>query len=960
MAQAKKTTKKTAGTRKKTGNTRKASRRKKELERRRVFRNNVIMITIFVISLLLLLSMGGIGGAAARYFRNLLLGAFGFLAYFFPFFLFGLSVYIYVAKRGGDTAVRLSAICVLFLFLCLFAELVSGSYKIDPSFPSLVRHSQEAKLGGGACGAGLEILFRGAFGFAGAMVIDLAVLILCLVVLTGKSFVDTVGRHTAQAYRKTKENVSRKREEHRKELEEKKNLRMNHVVDGVSRDTKILDPGSLSDTKIEGTTHVKSLNSLLHAESPSGSLGKRPNWNVLHGVSEEPQADGSFGSFAGQSSQDAAKPDTAEAPYHTDAADAWDAAGAAQGNGSDASWPVQENSGQESPYAEESPDADAFYNYGGDGTAGSQPSYYDEPKEAGSQLSYYDETGTADGQPSFEDPGTDNGQAYSDNAGLENDQPYNDEAGIEDEEHPCDEAGNNGLAAGASAAMVASARMAEDADGKEGSGNVVRPYQFPDIDFLNKPASPSFGQDDNASQNQAKLQKTLQSFGVNVKVNGFQRGPSVTRYEILPAPGVKVSKIVSLQDDLKLTLAAPDIRIEAPIPGKSAIGIEVPNKNRVTVTLRELIDTDAFRNQKSKIAFAAGKDINGNVVIADIQKMPHLLIAGATGSGKSVCINSIIMSILYHARPDEVKMIMVDPKVVELSMYNGIPHLLTPVVTDPKKAAGALNWAVAEMTRRYKLFASENVKEIKSYNHKAQKSNHENGVLMEILPMIVIVVDELADLMMTTAHEVEDSIVHIAQLGRAAGIHLVIATQRPSVNVITGLIKANMPSRIAFAVSSGTDSRTILDMNGAEKLLGNGDMLYYPQGLTKPRRVQGAFVSDEEVGRVVNFLKDSNEKPDYNESISQQEHQSSSFGSSQEEEQQDDRDELFEAAGRFLITSQKGSIGSLQRKFRIGFNRAARIVDQLEEAGVLGPEEGTKPRQVLMTIEEFESYIAQS
>ena len=444
-------------------------------------------------------------------------------------------------------------------------------------------------------------------------------------------------------------------------------------------------------------------------------------------------------------------------------------------------------------------------------------------------------------------------------------------------------------------------------------------------------------------------------------------GPAVTRYELHPKLGVKVSKIVNLADDIKLNLAARDIRIEAPIPGKSAVGIEVPNKNILTVPFREMVESKEFKEAKSKIAFAAGRDIAGNVIISDIAKMPHLLIAGATGSGKSVCINTIIMSILYRAEPTEVKFIMIDPKVVELSVYNGIPHLLIPVVTDPKKAAGALNWAVHEMDDRYKLFAETGVRDIKGYNAKIKngKITNKDGVEVNVkkMPQIVVIVDELADLMMQSPKEVEESICRLAQLARACGIHLVIATQRPSVNVITGLIKANMPSRIAFAVTSGVDSRTILDMNGAEKLLGKGDMLYFPQGMVKPIRVQGAFVPDEDVSRVVAFLKKENDSSDEDSAEINEFIENNSSGAvqiSDGEEVDDDRDQYFADAGRLIIEKQKGSIGMLQRNFKIGFNRAARIMDQLEEAGVVGSEIGTKPRTVRMTIQDFEEYLKNS
>lgn len=483
---------------------------------------------------------------------------------------------------------------------------------------------------------------------------------------------------------------------------------------------------------------------------------------------------------------------------------------------------------------------------------------------------------------------------------------------------------------------------------------VQEEYQFPPMTLLQKSRKGKGGDSDQKLYETAqKLESTLKSFGVKVTVTNASCGPTVTRYELQPEQGVKVSRIVNLADDIKLNLAVADIRIEAPIPGKAAVGIEVPNETNSAVYLRDLLDTPQFKQFDSRLAFAVGKDIAGQPVITDIGKMPHLLIAGATGSGKSVCINTLIMSILFKARPDEVKLIMIDPKVVELSVYNGIPHLLIPVVTDPKKAAGALNWAVAEMEDRYNKFAKYNVRDMKGYNKKVEAlEDVEDEDKPVKMPQIVVIVDELADLMMVASKEVEDAICRLAQLARAAGIHLIIATQRPSVNVITGLIKANMPSRVAFAVSSGVDSRTILDMVGAEKLLGKGDMLFYPQGYPKPARLQGSFVSDKEVGAVVEFLTADREPVSYDASISEKITNTAAGGTASAES---DRDSLFGEAGRFIIEKDKASIGMLQRMFKIGFNRAARIMDQLCEAGVVTGEEGTKPRKVLMTMEEFEN-----
>lgn len=507
------------------------------------------------------------------------------------------------------------------------------------------------------------------------------------------------------------------------------------------------------------------------------------------------------------------------------------------------------------------------------------------------------------------------------------------------------------------AESVVDSQISQDIQNAE--KKIPRKYIFPPLSRLQKGVARSGDSTRELKETALRLQQTLNTFGVRVTITDISQGPSVTRYELQPEQGVKVSKIVNLADDIKLNLAATDIRIEAPIPGKAAVGIEVPNKENMPVALRDLLETREFREFPSNLAFAVGKDIAGQTVVADIAKMPHMLIAGATGSGKSVCINTLIMSILYKAHPDDVKLIMVDPKVVELSVYNGIPHLLIPVVTDPKKAAAALHWGVSEMEDRYKKFAEHNVRDLKGYNKKVEsmrEAGEENAPAK--MPQIVIIVDELADLMMVSPGEVEESICRLAQLARAAGIHLIIATQRPSVDVITGLIKANMPSRVAFSVSSGVDSRTILDMNGAEKLLGKGDMLFYPQGYPKPARIQGAFVSDKEVSDVVDFLKNQAIGNTYAEDIEEQiKGMGSASGQGSSGSGPDARDEYFADAGRFIIEKDKASIGMLQRVFKIGFNRAARIMDQLSEYGVVGEEEGTKPRKILMSPEQFEQLL---
>lgn len=476
-------------------------------------------------------------------------------------------------------------------------------------------------------------------------------------------------------------------------------------------------------------------------------------------------------------------------------------------------------------------------------------------------------------------------------------------------------------------------------------------YQFPSIDLLSEGKARSVkGGKKALADTASKLQKTLYSFGVSAKVENVSVGPAITRYEIKPAEGVRVSKIANLADDIALNLAAESIRIEAPIPGKQAVGIEIPNKENEVVHLRDIIETEDFANHKSKLAFALGKNVAGQEVVSDIAKMPHVLIAGATGSGKSVCINTLITSIIYKAKPSEVKLVMVDPKVVELSVYNGIPHLLIPVVTDPKKAAGALAWAVQEMVNRYSLFASKGVRDIKGYNEAVEKEGSGGK-----LPQIVIIIDELADLMMVAAKDVEDAICRLAQMARAAGMHLVIATQRPSVDVITGIIKANIPSRIAFAVSSQVDSRTILDMVGAEKLLGKGDMLFYPSGASKPTRVQGAFVSDKEVEKIVGFLKSNGGEANYNQDIIESIEKANTTDKEVEQmKEEEETDPLLMDAIDTVVETGQASTSFIQRRFKVGYARAGRIIDQMEERGIISGYQGSKPREVLMTKERLD------
>lgn len=481
----------------------------------------------------------------------------------------------------------------------------------------------------------------------------------------------------------------------------------------------------------------------------------------------------------------------------------------------------------------------------------------------------------------------------------------------------------------------------------------VDSYKFPSVSLLKQPKGRSNTDvSEELKANATKLVEALKSFGVQTKIIDICRGPAVTRYELQPSTGVKISKITGLADDIALNLATAGVRIEAPIPNKPAVGIEVPNRKTDTVSIREVVDSNEFKNSKSKLTMALGRDITGNVTVGDIGSMPHLLIAGATGSGKSVCVNSIIISLLYKSSPEEVRFLMIDPKVVELGIYNGIPHLLVPVVTDPRKAAGALGWAVTEMLNRYKAFADNNVRDLKSYNRLASKTEG-----MDPMPQIVIIIDELADLMMASPNEVEDSICRLAQMARAAGMHLIIATQRPSVDVITGVIKANIPSRIAFAVSSQIDSRTILDGGGAEKLLGKGDMLFYPVGYPKPVRVQGCFVSDTEIENVVDFIKNKQQPMEYDDNIMKEIERQATVEKKKKGDRGadsiDDVDPLFNDAVDCVLDAGQASTSYLQRRLKVGYSRAARLVDELEDRGIVGPLEGSKPREVLITRQQW-------
>lgn len=846
----------------------KAGTRKSSASSQFSWGSEVLLFAVLAFSIILFISNIGKGGVVGNAFSHFFFGLFGIMSYAFPFLLFFVTAFLIsnrMSSRGskgiysGRVVMKSVAGILFFVFLCVFAHLVYMNGEIGDLI-SIFSDCASNKAGGGFAGAAIGNALIRAFGVAGTYVIDFAVLILSVVLVTEKSLFKGISRGSKKVYNSARDDSRR-----RKELAAQRNReRALQAKEATKAD--VADIGG----RTAGRTGKK-----VKGVSLDTSIKPEKTENASDGLSEM---------------------DMSGVIYHDN--------------------------------------------------AGAAPSMTDEA-DAITKQQAEDFWGNR-GEPVIHMPGQSSADSGASHA-------------VPEAEIVQPEVKKRTRKTKQSMQEVTSEVTDINKSIQETAQELPAKYVFPDINLLKKGDPNKMGDSrQHLQEMSAKLQMTLETFGVNARVTNVICGPAVTQYEIHPEMGVKVSKILNLADDIKLNLAVPDIRIEAPIPGKAAIGIEVPNKENVTVAFRDLVESKEFKSHSSKISFCAGKDIAGNVIVADIAKMPHLLIAGATGSGKSVCINTIIMSILYKADPNEVKLIMIDPKVVELSVYNNIPHLLIPVVTDPKKAAGALHWAVAEMTDRYNKFAEYGVRDIKGYNKKVDSiKDIEDENKPQKMTQIVVIVDELADLMMVAPGDVEDAICRLAQLARAAGIHLIIATQRPSVNVITGLIKANMPSRIAFSVTSGVDSRTILDMNGAEKLLGKGDMLFYPQGFSKPLRVQGAFVSDKEVSDVVDYIIDKNGQVSYNSEIEEKvkSSEASMGGGSGFTSSADDRDAYFMDAGRFIIEKEKGSIGMLQRNFKIGFNRAARIMDQLEEAGVVGPEEGTKPRRVLMSMEEFEQYM---
>lgn len=821
------------------------------------------LVAMLLVCVFLFVSNFGVGGAVGKFLSGVLFGLFGLFAYLLPVLVLLMVLFSLANRENLEATLKVAGVVLCAVAFCALMHMLMSN--APEEIKDVYTYCKTNRIGGGLLGGIVAILLKKAVGTVGTYLVLLGILIICMVIITGRSFVDGMSHGSQRVYESAREDMARRREladerreQQRARARELKEQRQERKVTGVTMDVTI-------PKQENGLTEVTEPDSVSFADPAQAQMPVEQEVPVQVGT-----------------------------PVHSYAVEPE---------------PYQEYQAAEPMQSWSSPDAEINFSEEDLLKNAMNTRDLDEPEPVHVMEA---------SQPEIFQPET---------FQPESAQPE-----------------------------IPQTQVAQTAEAE---------YEFPPLSLLKKPKASSGKKDDNVvlQETAEHLQQVMEDFGVNATVVNASRGPAVTRYEVQPAHGVKVSKILALADDIKLNLAVADVRIEAPIPGKAAVGIEVPNKENSTVMFRELVESKEFREHKSKIAFAVGKDIGGNIMVSDIAKMPHLLIAGATGSGKSVCINTLIMSILYKARPDEVKLIMIDPKVVELSAYNGIPHLLIPVVTDPKKAAGALNWAVAEMMGRYNQFAELNVRNIEGYNEKIDSiKDIPDDNKREKMPQIVIIVDELADLMMVAPGEVEDAICRLAQLARAAGIHLIIATQRPSVNVITGLIKANMPSRIAFAVSSGVDSRTILDMNGAEKLLGKGDMLFSPYGIPKPLRVQGAFVSDAEVGAVVEFLssrkpEDSQKEQEIAEKMKEIQSTIENAATSSDGSSGSDKDVLFAEAGRFIIEKDKASIGMLQRWFKIGFNRAARIMDQLADAGVVGEEEGTKPRKVLMSSEQFEQYI---
>lgn len=854
-----------------------------------IISSDVKIITGFAIVILLELSNFSLIGRFGNAISGFMFGIFGLFAYIVPILVF-IAIGFFIANVSSRNAMmKLGAAIVLFITLCTFLQLVYAGKDYGFRLTGVFNACSMDKNGGGMLGGLFAAILYSTIGIYGAFIVVVALILISMVIISEKSLINSVKHGSRQMYDSARKDFKRMKDSSAERIAKKEQNKMERAKNTVRGVN--LHSKVTDENDVDANVHELLQNgSLYRGYIDSDELEKTGAKNN-NNVSNNGYNEG------GQKKQYRTdyKPE-----FITDSRD----------NREDSEYSEHSDNSYEENFDEELSEVVRNGEF--------KPKEKIEVSKAAKEVMK---------RKAFSGVPIKSASPVKD---IPIDRPVPDVEKVIEQPKAVEEVSK---------------------------GNKSGPYSMPPLSLLRKGMMQKRRngmRPGEISETAAKLQETLNAFGVKATVINESRGPSVTRYELQPETGTKVSKITSLSDDIKLNLAAADIRIEAPIPGKAAVGIEVPNAERDSVFLRDLIESEELSKHPSKLAFAAGMDIAGKVVVADIAKMPHMLIAGTTGSGKSVFTNSIIMSILFRAKPSEVKMIIVDPKVVEFGVYNGIPHLLSPVVTDPKKAAGALNWAVGEMGKRYKQFSKYNVRDIKGYNEKIKQMGYkDDNEQLEPMYQIVIIIDELADLMMVASKEVESSICRLAQLARAAGIHLIIATQRPSVDVVTGLIKANIPSRVALLVSSGTDSRTIIDCNGGEKLLGNGDMLFYPSGYVKPVRLQGAFVSDGEVQAVVNYLINNNKDVEYNEEVAKAEISTSDNDNQTADD--DGNDVLFEEAARFVIEKDKGSTSMIQRMFKVGFNRASRIIEQLEKAGVVGPDEGTKPRKVLMSLEQFEA-----
>ncbi len=894
------------------------------------------LVLLFLMALVFLcICFGPNFGKAGSVISSWIVGIFGIGAYLFSIFLIVFSVIRLFFKKLRIPAGKWFAWVFLLFDICIMMHVVGG----DPSVPAAELYNNAPWYSGGVIGAACGNWLMSMFGKAGTILILIAVLVICIVVITEKSAVHAAIAawiHARKATQSATDNVKDRIRQYEvqkraERLEQKEAIQMPAEPEEVIPDLH------------EKRERIRAISKTSFYEDDSDDI---PDWMKRKPAQEEksvkeviqearrPIKDGAVDIPLISYSEYQSKKQT----YQDGPVSIWTKDGGL-------TQPSGQPEAQTQTYVQtpvqsaeqQAPAEDIFLTIPVSGTEQTTETYRpvrtDQPvwadKPSRSEQLTIPETEPAPVKPmdSFTEPMR---------------------------------TGASGEPRAVQKAAPVTAREQNQMDAtiekKLSAVKKERKYVFPSIELLNRPAPQSAGSRDEQYKNAQKLEKALYSFGVEATVTQVTKGPTVTRYELIPKTGVKVSRIVGLADDIRLNLAAPSVRIEAPIPGKSAVGIEVPNTVADTVYLREIIESDIFRRFGSKLAFSLGKTVDGEIKVADIAKMPHLLIAGTTGSGKSVCINAMLISFLYKASPKELKLILIDPKVVELSVYNGIPHLLLPVVTDVRKAAASLNWAVSEMNKRYKIFADWNVRDIQGYNEALRDKRAESDGTEEIpenMPHIVIIIDELADLMMAAGKEVEEAIMRLTQMARAAGMHLVVATQRPSVDVITGVIKANIPSRLAFMVSSGVDSKTILDTVGAEKLLGRGDMLFWPIGATKATRIQGAFISDHEVERVIEAVKNqSSEPPEYDQDFMDT---IESATGAYSDASGGDEDEYLEQAIAFVVDKQKASISMLQRVFRIGFNRAARLIDSMAERGIVGPDEGSKARKVLMTKEQYEA-----